>query len=254
MNRITTILRVENVSKSFGSLKAVQSVSFDVREGEILGIAGPNGAGKTTLFNIITGIPFSPDEGKIFLEGEEIQFLPPHVICKKGLGRTFQIENAFSTLTVLENVIVAATYGKRRRDSDETPRIKSNKVLDLIGFSNEKNRLAGELSLFDKKRLMIATMLVMDPKVLLLDEPTSGLNKEEIRDTMALIRKQRDEMGVAVVLIEHVLPVLLGLSDRVMILNQGSKIFNGLPEEVIKDKLVIEIYLGKKGLNEIAST
>lgn len=254
MNRITTILRVENVSKSFGSLKAVQSVSFDVREGEILGIAGPNGAGKTTLFNIITGIPFSPDEGKIFLEGEEIQLLPPHVICKKGLGRTFQIENAFSTLTVLENVIVAATYGKRRRDSDEIPRTKSNKVLDLIGFSSEKNRLAGELSLFDKKRLMIATMLVMDPKVLLLDEPTSGLNKEETRDTMALIRKQRDEMGVAVVLIEHVLPVLLGLSDRVMILNQGSKIFNGLPEEVIKDRLVIEIYLGKKGLNEIAST
>jgi len=247
MNRIRTILRVENVSKSFGSFKAVQSVSFDVREGEILGIAGPNGAGKSTLLNIITGIPFSPDEGKIFLEGEEIQLLPPHVICKKGLVRTFQIETAFSTLTVLENMIVAVTYGKRRRDLNETSRAKSTRVLDLFGFSNKKNRLAGELSLFDKKLMMIATTLAMDPKVLLLDEPTAGLNRAEIRDIMDLIRKQRDEMGIAVVLVEHVLPVLLGLSDRVIILNQGSKIFDGPPEEVINDKLVIEIYLGEKG-------
>ncbi|MFX0200238.1 MAG: ABC transporter ATP-binding protein, partial [Candidatus Hodarchaeota archaeon] len=208
-------------------------------------IAGPNGAGKSTLFNIITRIPFPPDRGRVYLEGEMIQSLAPHVICRKGIARTFQIENVFSTLTTLENVSIAANFGYQKKPKGKaSSSARAMRALELVGLVDTKDRTAGELSLIDKKRLMIATALAMDPKILLLDEPSAGLNREEIRDTMALIRKARDDTGISVVLIEHVMPVLLGLSDRVMILDQGQKVVEGTPDEVVKNESVIEIYLG----------
>jgi branched-chain amino acid transport system ATP-binding protein len=246
------VLRVENVSKFFGKMAAVDSVSLEVKENEVFGIAGPNGAGKSTLFNIITRIPFPPNQGKVYLEGEMIQSLPPHTICRKGIARTFQIENAFPTLTVLENVFLAASFGCEKKSKGKYRAFERGMMaLELVGLADNKDRRAGELSLLNKKSLMIATALAMDPKILLLDEPSAGLNKEEIHDTMALIKKVKHDRGISVVMIEHVMPVLLGLSDRMMILDQGRKLVEGRPQEVVQNESVIEIYLGTGSFKDV---
>jgi branched-chain amino acid transport system ATP-binding protein len=243
---MSEVLAVESVSKSFGALKAVLEISFAVNAKEIFGIAGPNGSGKSTLFNIITGIPFGPDSGTVRFDGKQIQQLPPQAIARSGLVRTFQKETCFETLPALANVALAAVYrgGGRGRAMAHAAAVEALRMVDLD--ETEWVRPAGELSVFDKKRLMLASALAMRPRILLLDEPASGLTKPEIQATIALIRRI-NALGIAIVLIEHVLPLLLAVSERLMVLNQGTVLVTGEPDTVVRDERVIEAYLGSRG-------
>lgn len=237
-------LVVQNVSKSFGKLRAVHDVSFSVMENEVFGIAGPNGAGKTTLFNTISGLPYHPDSGKVEFRGKFIQNTYPHVICHLGIARTFQRETVFDTMTVIENVIIGAVFGnKRRRGTDFEG--KAEAALRFVGYEGDLDREARHLALFDKKRLMWASALASDPRLVLFDEPASGLNQMEVQQTIDLIRKI-NSTGITIILIEHVLPLLLSLSHRIMILNEGKMLMEGSPEQVVSDERVIEAYLGKR--------
>jgi branched-chain amino acid transport system ATP-binding protein len=239
------LLEVESVSKAFGSLKALDKVSFKVEPGEIFGIAGPNGSGKSTLFNVITGIPFGPDSGRIVFDGAEIQRKAGHEIAWLGLARTFQRETSFDKLTVFENVLISGAYGKPGR-SPEEERAGALEALDIVGLPRSSHgRLAEELSVFDRKCLMLATAAAMQPKMLLLDEPASGLTKPEIETSIGLIRKIAD-LGVTIVLIEHVLTFLMSLSQHLLVLNQGQVLTIGNPKDVIADERVIEAYLGTR--------
>lgn len=238
------MLTVENVCKSFGKMLAVDHVSFRLEPKEIYGIAGPNGAGKTTLFNVISGTPFKADGGQILFGKQPIHKAAAHTVCHMGIARTFQKETLFETLTVWENARLSAAYGKPGSDKAESER-RAGEALDLTGLKSHLGREARHLSLFDKKRLMIASALATHPKIVLLDEPAAGLNRIEIRETINLIRRINGQ-GIAVILIEHVLPVLLTLSHRVMIMNQGRTLVEGSPEEVVKNEQVIQAYLGTK--------
>ncbi|RAR98919.1 ABC transporter ATP-binding protein [Ensifer adhaerens] len=232
-----SILEVNDIGKSFGSLKALGGVSFSVEPGEILGIAGPNGSGKSTLFNTLTGIPFSPDTGSVVFDGVRINGMSGEAIARLGLARTFQRETAFDNLTVFENCMIAAARG-----SEEV----AAGALEFMGFSESQfGMLAGQLSVFERKCLMLATAVAMEPKVLLLDEPASGLTKPEIESSIGLIRKIHAS-GVTIVLIEHVLTFLMSLSKRLMVLDQGRVLTIGEPRSVIEDPRVIEAYLGTR--------
>ena len=244
MSTENAILSVRGISKSFGNLRAVDNVDFDVSEGEIFGIAGPNGAGKTTLFNLITGIPFRADTGEIDFDGQSIARLPPHKIFKRGVARTFQKESAFDSLTVAENVRVAAAFGghgKRRTRSRDV-----EAVLEAVDLTPRHDETAGTLPLYAKKRLMVATALVIKPRLLMLDEPGAGLNAVELDEFMQLVLKL-NAGGLTVIVIEHVLPLLFGVSHRLMIMDAGAKIAEGAPEVVARDDDVIEAYLGERG-------
>jgi branched-chain amino acid transport system ATP-binding protein len=240
-----TLLQVDDVSKAFGSLKAVDGVSFSVQAGEIFGIAGPNGSGKSTLFNIVTGIPFGPDRGRVRLDGTEIQGRSGHRIARMGLARTFQRETSFDGLTVFENALIGATYGGDLKATSEA-RERAAEALEFVGFAPAGfGRLAGELSVFDRKCLMLATAIATNPRILLLDEPASSLTKPEIEASIDLIRRIAAR-GITIVLIEHVLTFLMSLSQHLMVLNQGSVLARGLPQEVIADPRVVEAYLGTR--------
>ena len=239
------ILNVKNVSKFFGKLKAVDHISFNIIENDIFGIAGPNGAGKTTLFNVITNIPYHADSGKILFKGKSIEFLNPSTICHLGIARTFQKEAVFPSLSVKENILIGAAFGKgiKVKMKDEQME-KIYEVLKFVGISTSKfNQNAKDLPLFEKKKLMIASALITNPKILLLDEPVSGLNKIEIKQCLDLVKKI-NKNGITIVLIEHVLSFLVEVSDKIMILNEGKKLVEGKPNKVLNDKRVIEAYLG----------
>ncbi len=239
------LLEVEGVAKSFGSLRAVDDVSFKVEAGEIFGIAGPNGSGKSTLFNVITGIPFKPDRGVIRFNGTEIQGKSGNAIARLGLARTFQRETSFDGLTVFENALMGSSYGKPQRPAAEA-RASAAEALEFVGLTSASfGRLAGELSVFDRKCLMLATAIAMQPKLLLLDEPASSLTKPEIESSIGLIRRTA-ERGITIVLIEHVLTFLMSLSRHLLVLNQGQVLAAGDPKTVIADERVVEAYLGKR--------
>jgi branched-chain amino acid transport system ATP-binding protein len=237
-------LIVEKVSKSFGKLRAISDVSFSVTENEIYGIAGPNGACKTTLFNTISGIPYHPDAGRLIFKGKPIHHMYPHLICRQGIARTFQRETVFDTMTVYENVIVGAAFGNRRKRKVDCKK-KAEQVLELVGYEGSLDQVARHLALFDKKRLMWASALASEPKLMLLDEPASGLNQLEVQQTIDLIRLI-NSTGITIILIEHVLPLLLTLSHRIMILNEGIVLLEGTSEQVVADERVIEAYLGRR--------
>lgn len=240
-------LTVRNVSKSFGKLRAVADISFTVHEGEVYGIAGPNGAGKTTLFNTVAGVPYHANTGEILLFGERIDRLSGHTICRRGLARTFQSESVFDTLTVLENVAVGAVFGhsRDRRASAASVHERAVAALEFAGYRGDLSSGVGGLCLFDRKRVMLASALVTEPRVVLLDEPASGLNQAEVDETAALIQSLKGR-GITVVLIEHVLPLLLSVSERVMIMNEGAKLTEGPPDVVQQDQRVVEAYLGER--------
>jgi branched-chain amino acid transport system ATP-binding protein len=236
-------LVVEEATKAFGSLVAVDHLSFEPEAGEIFGIAGPNGAGKTTLFNIISAIPDGPDSGRIVLDGRPIQTLPSHEICRLGVVRTFQKEAAFDTLTVANNVRMGAVYG--RPGADLRPADIVDREIAAFNLEAYRDEPAGTLPLFAKKRLMLASAMATGPSLVLLDEPASGLNKVETTQMEALIR-HINGLGATVLLIEHVLPLLMAVSTRVMIMNQGRRLVLGTPDEVVADPRVVEAYLGER--------
>jgi branched-chain amino acid transport system ATP-binding protein len=236
-----SILRAESISKRFGGLKAVDAVDLELNEGEILGVIGPNGAGKTTLFSMIAGsIP--PTSGRVVLDGQVISGASAQRAVRAGVVRTHQIVRPFQNLTVLENVMVGAIYGKAR---PRGARERALEVLEFCGLGDRASQLPGGLTLAGRKRLELARALATEPRVLLLDEVIAGVNPVEALQMADLIRSVREKRGLSIILIEHVMPAVMRLSDRVIVLDAGKKIAEGKPQQVVSDPLVIAAYLGE---------
>jgi branched-chain amino acid transport system ATP-binding protein len=234
------ILALEKISKRFGAVVAAQEIDLALEEGEALGIIGPNGAGKTTLFGIATGT-IAPDGGRVLLAGTDITRLSPDRRCRLGLARSFQIPQPFGGMTVFENAVVAAAFGQGRREHDVYAACLE--ILDRCGLAGKANRLAGSLTLIDRKRLELARALATQPRVLLLDEVAGGLTEHECAGLVALVREVR-ETGVSIIWIEHVVRALIAVVDRLAVLHAGAIIASGEPNAVIRSPQVAEIYLG----------
>jgi len=245
-----SLLRLDGVSRSFGGLRAVSRVDLVVQAGEILGLIGPNGAGKTTLFNLITGL-FPPTEGRVYFQGADITRTPPPKRCTLGIARTFQLVRPFPHLSVLDNVAVGRIYGRERAGSRRQAEAEALDVLALVGLADRPGLLARSLTLVDRKRLELGRALATRPALLLIDELLAGLNPSEVLVAMELIRRIRDS-GVTIVMVEHLVKAVFGLSDRVVVLNAGEKIAEGTPGEVAVDQRVVDAYLGTVHAEEAA--
>jgi branched-chain amino acid transport system ATP-binding protein len=239
-NMETPILSVDRITKRFGGLVAVQDLSFTLHAGEVLGFLGPNGAGKTTLINVIAG-KHVPDSGQVMYRGRSISGLPLHKICHLGISRTYQIPQPFIKLTVLQNVAVAMIYG--RKLGKKTAEREALKILDFTALSGKKEMLAGDLEEISLKRLELARSLATNPKLLLIDELAGGLTEKEIPQVLELLKKI-NEMGISIILIEHVMKVMMKAVDRIIVMDEGIKIAEGKPNEVIKNSKVIKAYFG----------
>ncbi len=234
-----SILRAEHLGMSFNGVEVLKELSFEVEAGEIFGIAGPNGAGKTTLFNVISG--YYTGSGTIFFKTKDISIAKPHRICHLGMARTLQVPNVFTTLNIYDNVRFGAHFGKVG-PKDEKKLIETS--LKFVGIADRKNDLADNLGLFYKKLTMIAAALATQPSLLLLDEPVGGLSPVEINPLIDLIKRINKELGITVIIIEHLMKVLKALSDRMMIIHYGKTICIGTPDQVMADEKVKAVYLG----------
>lgn len=236
-----TVLRAQSVTKSFGGLVAVRNFSMEVGEGEIVGLIGPNGAGKTTFLNVVTGF-LKPDSGRVFFMGEDITGLPPHKICIKGVARTFQLIKPFSKMTILDAIAAGALV--RVRSKVEAYR-RAQEIIEFLRLRNPK-RLCGSLNVVEEKLVELGRALATKPKLLLLDEIAAGLRPSEVEEMKKTLKLIRDEFGLSLVVVEHVMPLVMGVSDRVVVMSSGSKIAEGRPEEVASNPKVITIYLGER--------
>lgn len=237
------LLEGKRVTRYFGGLAAVQKVDFHVERGEIVGLIGPNGAGKTTLFNLISGA-LAPQSGEIWFKGENITGMKPHVICRKGIARTFQLVRVFPNMSVLENVLLGVLFGKSDGRTMGQARAEAEKWLDYVGLSTMKDVPARSLTLANQKRLEVARALATGPELLLLDELMAGLNPTEVAQAMDLVRRIR-EQGITVFMVEHVMKAIMGICDRIIVLHHGEKIAEGTPQEIATNRTVIEVYLGE---------
>jgi branched-chain amino acid transport system ATP-binding protein len=237
-------LKVEGLSKFFGGLRAVHDVNFEVEQGEVLGFIGPNGSGKTTTMNLVTGF-LKPTAGDIVFKEENIAGLPRHQVCRKGIARTFQINKPFLEFTVLKNVMVGRLYGQEPARNLKIAADESREILEIVGLSDKAEILSKDLTLMQRKRVELARALAAKPQLLLLDELMAGLNHAEAEDAMQLIRQIKNDLNLTILIVEHIVKAIVGLSDRIVVLNMGEKIVEGLPQEVIHNPEVIDVYLGK---------
>ena len=239
------LLEINDINKSFGGLLALQDISFSVEEGETLGIMGANGAGKTTLFSLIAGHA-KPSRGKITLAGRQIDGMRPDQISALGIARTYQIVRPFRGLTVLENVAAGALYGSRQEKTMKSANDFAMEILSDVGLDDRANDLAGSLTLAGFKRLELAKALATGPKILLLDEVMAGLTPSEVNEAIAIIEAAKQKFSLTVIVIEHVMKALMRMCERIVVLHHGEMIAMGAPDQIAKDELVIQAYLGEE--------
>lgn len=236
------LLEISNLSKHFGGLQVLQDVSFTLNEGEILGLIGPNGAGKSTMFNVITGV-YRPNGGAILFQGKSLVGLKPHRVCRRGVARTFQLVRICPTMTVLENVLVGAIYGRsggRKKALDE-----ALECLELLNLSEVKDTISAHLTYSDRRLIEIARAIAAKPGLALLDEPLAGLNPAETEKIMDVIQNIRKTRGISIIWIEHKMDAVFNLCDRIVVLDYGKKIAEGNSKEIATNKKVVEAYLGE---------
>lgn len=237
------MLEIRNLSKQFGGFYAVRNVSFDVEEGEILGLIGPNGSGKSTTFNMIAGT-LTPSEGTIRYRGDLISGTPAHAICRMGIGRTFQIPRPFNAMTLVENVTLAAWFGQSKSKSHAECHRQACEAMELVGLPTDPRATTDGMGAAGLKKLELARALASQPRLLLADESLNGLDETEMNQAADMLKTIREERGITIIWVEHIMGVLMRVVDRVVVLNQGEEIYNGDPQAAQSDPRVVSVYLG----------